>query len=225
MVKLVLFDIDGTLIHTHRAGTRAFGHAFHNTFGVADANQGVNFAGRTDTGIFREMCERHRVLICRENHERFFGRYVFWLDHLLRELGGGALPGVVEFIADLRALRRPPAIGLLTGNIRLGAEIKLRHCGLWEHFVMGAFGDDHENRNELAALALKRAKGFLNRRLDGDDVLVIGDTPLDIACANAIGARCLAVATGGAKLEELKAHRARWTVKDLRAVSAKEVCA
>lgn len=225
MVKLVLFDIDGTLIHTHRAGMRAFGHAFHNTFGIAEAHDGVQFAGRTDTGILREMCERHRVMPYPENSERFFGRYVFWLDHLLRELGGGALPGVVEFMADLRALPRPPMIGLLTGNIRLGAEIKLRRFALWEHFVMGAFGDDHESRNELAAIALKRGQRLLNCQLDGNEVLVIGDTPLDIACANAIGARCLAVATGGAKLEELKAHRARWVVEDLRAAKADEVCA
>ena len=224
MVKLVLFDIDGTLIHTHRAGVRAFGCAFHNTFGIDDATDGVRFAGRTDTGILREICQRHRVMPTLENFRRFFDAYVFWLEHLLHEHGGGALPGVGSFLDELRQLPEPPVIGLLTGNVRLGAEIKLRHFALWEHFTLGAFGDDHENRNELAAIAVRRGRRLLNRHRHGDDVLVIGDTPLDIECAHAIGARCLAVATGGVALDELKSHRARWVVEDLRAIGAKEVC-
>lgn len=224
MVKLVLFDIDGTLIHTHSAGVKAFGRAFHQTFGVDGAHEGVRFAGRTDTGLLRELCERNRVVPTQGNCREFFDHYVFWLDHLLHQLGGGALTGVWKFIADLRALRQPPAIGLLTGNIRLGAEIKLRHFSLWDHFVTGAFGDDHEDRNQLAAIARQRGERLVGRKLQGDEILVIGDTPLDVACANAIGARCLAVATGGSTFEELCSRRARWTVKDLRSISALEVC-
>lgn len=225
MVKLVLFDIDGTLIYTHSAGVRAYGLAFQHTYGIANANEGVRFAGRTDTGIHREICERHRVQLSPARIRQFFDAYVFWLDHLLHERGGGALPGVTEFIASLRALPQPPVIGLLTGNIRLGAEIKLRHFALWEHFVLGAFADDHENRNQLAAIAHQRGNRLLGCQLTGDEVLVIGDTPLDIACANAIGARCVAVATGGAQFDELKKHPARWVVGDLRGITAAEVCA
>src|SRR6185503_76974 len=116
-------------------------------------NEGVRFAGRTDTGIHREICERHRVPLSTARTRHFFNAYVFWLDHLLQERGGDTLPGVEEFIAGLCALPQPPMLGLLTGNIRLGAEIKLRHCALWDHFVLGAFADDHEDRNRLAAIA------------------------------------------------------------------------
>jgi phosphoglycolate phosphatase-like HAD superfamily hydrolase len=114
-------------------------------------------------------------------------------------------------------------MGLLTGNIRLGAEIKLRHFKLWDVFEMGAFGDDHEERDQIAAVAQQRASRVLKENLQGDQILVIGDTPLDIRCARAIGAKVLAVATGGHKLEELKAHKADWAVADLRETAAAEV--
>ena len=105
-----------------------------------------------------------------------------------------------EWLAGVAALPTQPLLGLLTGNIRLGAQLKLRHYRLWESFVTGGFGDDHEDRNEIARIAKARGSRRLGRELLGREVLVIGDTPLDIACARAIGARCLAVATGGASL-------------------------
>lgn len=119
----------------------------------------------------------------------------------------------------------PPRLGLLTGNIRLGAEIKLRHYGLWEPFETGAFGDDHHNRNDLARIARQRGHRHLREELRDDEILVIGDTPLDIECGRAINARVLAVATGGAPLAELAAHRPDWVVSDLTAISAATVCA
>ena len=118
----------------------------------------------------------------------------------------------------------PPAIGLLTGNIRLGAEIKLRHFELWEIFQTGAFADDHEDRNHIAAIARQRGDLLLGGHLRDEEILVIGDTPHDIQCARAIGAKTLAVATGSVSFEELETHRPDWVVKDLTSVAATQVC-
>ena len=123
--------------------------------------------------------------------------------------------GVTEFIGAVRRAHELPLLALLTGNIRLGAEIKLRHAGLWETFETGAFADDHEQRDQIAAIARVRGARILKRKLGDDEVLVIGDTPLDIQCARAIKARVLAVATGGSDLETLRAHAPDWAVKDL----------
>ena len=111
-------------------------------------------------------------------------------------------------IHALRALPKPPVLGLLTGNIRLGAEIKLRHFGLWEIFQFGGFADDHEERDHIAAAALARGRRVLGKNLQPQEIVVIGDTPFDVRCGKFIGAKTLAVATGGAKLEELKAAQA-----------------
>ena len=132
--------------------------------------------------------------------------------------------GAREFIAGLQALPQPPALGLLTGNIRLGAEIKLRHFGLWEIFQFGGFADDHEDRNHIAAAALERGRRVLGKDLQPQEIVVIGDTPFDVRCGKFIGAKTLAVATGGAKLEELKPCAADWTVADLTHISAREIC-
>lgn len=224
VVRLVLFDIDGTLIRTGGAGTRAFGHAFASTFGILNGTANLNFAGRTDTSLARELFLAHGVEPTRTNFERFFDQYLFWLDHLLHQLDGAPCPGVEDFIAQIRALRPAPLLGLLTGNLRLGAELKLRRYGLWEHFRTGGFADDHENRDEIAAIARQRGSLHFERELHGEEILVIGDTPLDIRCARAIDARCLAVATGGSDLGELRRHQPRHAVPDLRAVRAETVC-
>src|SRR5206468_3076977 len=129
---------------------------------------------------------------------------LFDIDGTLVQTRGAVLPGVWEFIRQLHALPEPPVLGLLTGNIRLGAEIKLRHFELWELFQTGAFGDDHEDRNQIAAIAKERGSRLLNNDLRGEQILVIGDTPRDIECARTIEARTLVVATGGAKFEELE---------------------
>src|ERR1041384_7252076 len=123
MIKLVLFDIDGTLIHTSGAGQKAFARAFAAEFNLANATEQVSFSGRTDPAIVREIFLSHDIEPTSDNFQRFWGGYVFWLDHLLAQLPGRVHDGVWKLLRDLRQLSQPPLIGLLTGNIRLGAEI------------------------------------------------------------------------------------------------------
>lgn len=224
MVKLVLFDIDGTLVHTGGAGIKAFAKVFATEFGVANGVENMKFAGRTDVNLVREFFTMNGITTNEANFRRFFENYVFWLDQILRHSETKACVGVLEFMQALRTLSNPPRLGLLTGNVRLGAEIKLRHFDLWKEFEMGGFADDHEDRDQIAHAALKRGSRVLGQELRGEQVLVIGDTPLDIRCGRAIGAKVLAVATGGATLDELKRHQPDWAVEDLNRVTAKEVC-
>ncbi|HTD67353.1 MAG TPA: HAD hydrolase-like protein [Candidatus Limnocylindria bacterium] len=225
MIRLVLFDIDGTLIHTSGAGEKAFARVFSNFFGIADGTEKLKFAGRTDASILREFFVHNAIEPSPENMEQFFDAYVFLLEHMLQTLPGTVHPGVSTWLNDLRALPHPPVIGLLTGNIRLGAEIKLRRFHLWGEFATGAFADDSSERNEIAAIAKRRGEHLLGKKLRGDEVLVIGDTPLDIACARAIGAKVLAVGTGMYRPKDLLPLEPDWAVINLEQLSAHEVCA
>lgn len=225
MVRLVLFDIDGTLVATGGAGLHAFADVARSRFGRPGAMERINFAGRTDLSIIREFFRVSGIAPTPAHFQAFLDDYVFWLDHHLARLEGRVLPGVHDILRRFRAVGEPPRLGLLTGNIRLGAELKLRSLGLWQEFELGAFSDDHEDRNQLAAIARDRGSAHLGRHVPGDEVLVIGDTPLDIACARAIGARCLAVATGGSSLDQLADHRPTWTVPTLVHADPSVLCA
>jgi phosphoglycolate phosphatase-like HAD superfamily hydrolase len=223
MVELVLFDIDGTLVRTGGAGTEAFRRVFAAEFQATDGFEKLKFAGRTDTGLVREFFDYHRIPMTRENTERFFEHYVFLLDYILSRGAPRPCEGVLDFLTALNAVPTPPLVGLLTGNIRLGAEIKLRHCRLWEPFKMGAFADDSEDRNLIAAAARERGNRLLGKELRGDQIVVIGDTPHDVRCGRHIGAKVLAVATGGATLDELKAQKPDWAVDNLSCVTARQI--
>lgn len=225
MVRLVLFDIDGTLILSGGAGEKAFAQVCETEFGIPNGTANLNFAGRTDTSIIREFFNQFQIAPSPANFQRFLDHYVFRLDHLLGQLRGTVLPGVHAMLRNLEALPEQPLLGLLTGNIRLGAQIKLTHYHLWTCFRTGAFADDHEDRNQIAAVARERGNQLLGRKLDGSEILVIGDTPRDVECANAIGARSIAVATGKFSREELLREKANWTVESLVDVSVREVCA
>ena len=161
MVRLVLFDIDGTLVHTGRAGSRAFGKTAASVFRAPENVEHISFGGRTDPSLVRELFKLNDISATPENFRRFFESYVFWLDHLVANTTGQICRGVTDFIRDLQALPEPPVLGLLTGNIRLGAEIKLRRYGLWELFETGGFADDSEDRNHIAAAAFERGRRVL----------------------------------------------------------------
>ncbi len=163
MARLILFDIDGTLVRTSGAGVRAFAKVFETLFNAMDGFEDLKFAGRTDISLIREFFSVHKIPATKDNFERFCEDYVFWLDHILQESECEVCPGVWELIHALQALEDPPLLGLLTGNIRLGAEIKLRHLGLWDAFTMGAFADDHEDRDQIAAAARDRASRILGK--------------------------------------------------------------
>jgi phosphoglycolate phosphatase len=225
VIRLVLFDIDGTLIRTGGAGVKAFERAFAVEFKIPKATRGMVFAGRTDSSLVRECFERHQIKLTTPNFQRFYEAYVFMLSQQLVESQGAPCSGVVEFIQQLEQLADPPLLGLLTGNIRLGAEIKLRHYQLWDFFRCGAFGDDHEDRNTLAMVAQERARLLLNLPLSGNEIVVVGDTPRDVECARAIGAHVLAVGTGEYSCDQLGVCKPDWLVQTLLEAKAMEICA
>jgi phosphoglycolate phosphatase-like HAD superfamily hydrolase len=224
MTRLVLFDIDGTLLHSGGAGVKAFAKAFRTEFGIANGAESLKFAGRTDVSLVREFFLQNQVDPSPENFQRFFDAYIGWLRETIVECKGGPCLGVPEFYEGLQSLPLPPLIGLLTGNIQRGAQIKLGHYKMWERFAFGGFADDSEDRDQIAAVALQRGSKHAGRSLRGEEVLVIGDTPLDIRCARAIGANVLAVATGAFSVVQLQEHRPDWAVADLSKVSPRDVC-
>lgn len=202
-MNVLLFDIDGTLIQTGGAGGTALMTAFAEEFSIADP-QPVSFSGRTDRGIARELFERHGIEDTAENWERLRAAYLQRLGRYLPRHQGHVLPGVVALLESL-SRRDHVALGLLTGNVREGARLKLEHYRLYHHFEFGGFGDLHPHRDDVAHDALRATRAHLRRDVPQESVWVIGDTPMDVQCGRAIGARVLAVATGIHPREELAA--------------------
>jgi phosphoglycolate phosphatase len=216
VAKLILFDIDGTLILTGGAGGRAMTRAFADVFGVPDAFDGVPFPGRTDARILHDAFVKHEI-DNRPDHPRLFR--VRYLEQLVTEIElphpeKRVLPGVIPLL-DVLAARNDVHLGLLSGNYSDAAQIKLGHFGLWHRFGAGAFGDDELDRNALVPVAVDRARRIGVSICAMNDVVVIGDTPHDVACAQASGAVAIAVATGGFSVDELKEIGADLVVPDL----------
>lgn len=201
---MCLFDIDGTLIHTGGAGMAALRDGLRAAFGVAEPTESVAIHGRTDRGITRDLFRFHGIEDKPEHWERFREAYLQVLPERLAQRPGTVLPGIVALLKTLK-LRDDVTLGLLTGNTREGARIKLSHYGLDGYFDFGGFGDRHLERDDVAREALAEVKNRLDGRVDLDRVWVIGDTPTDVSCGQAIGARTIAVATGNHTREELAA--------------------
>lgn len=206
MKLLLLWDIDGTLIASGGAGMRALQTALQTVFGIEGSLADIDFAGRTDRWIMREVFRKFELAPTEDNFSRYFDGYVAELPAALANPNARVLPGVREI---LRAAASHGAIaqGLLTGNMRRGAQAKLAYHGLWEHFDFGAFADDSEHRNDLGPHAVRRALERHGVNFAADAVWVIGDTPHDIACGKIIGARTLAVGTGGSTTAHLRTHQ------------------
>lgn len=211
---LYLFDIDGTLVDTGGAGMVALKEATQEIFG--HEGPALDLAGSTDLGLVANIHAHFEIEPTRERIAAYFQVYLGRLDWNLAHGGfpGRVLGGVSELLADL--VERPDnTIGLLTGNTAGGATSKMRHFGLDSHFPFGAYGCDHADRNQLGPIALQRAAIHAGRDFSPAETWIIGDTPKDIACAHAIGARCLAVATGSFTAAELKAYGADRVVDSL----------
>lgn len=207
--RLVLFDIDGTLLLTSGAGRRAITAALAEEVSDISGFQHVRFDGKTDPQIVSELLHSaghappHDAL----RVEALCRRYVTLLETELSTPGATAelMPGIRELLGRLAA-DEAAVIGVLTGNLVDGARLKLRAAGLDpDLFRVGAFGSDSAHRPELPAIAAERARPLFGHVPSGHDVVIIGDTPADVACGAGIGARAIAVATGAWPLAELEA--------------------
>jgi len=212
--KLLLWDIDGTLMLGDRAGERALVVAMRTVFGIEGTLQTVEVAGRTDRLIATDLLRAHGIEPTPESIHDFLEGY---LAALPVELGRGRprlLPGILR-ILEAVALRPDLAQGLLTGNLTRGAHLKLSHFDVWRYFPFGAFADDATLRNELGPHALRRANAHHAAEFRPERTFVIGDTPHDIACGKAIGAATIGVATGKFSVAELAACNPTLTLPDL----------
>ncbi len=207
MTRVVLFDIDGTLLREGLAPKIAFARALRETYNTSGPVQNFRFAGMTDPECVVEIMRLAGVAddVIYQRRAECLRRYV---DHLAVEMqnhdGAKLFPGVRELLERLNKLERV-LVGLLTGNILRGANLKLRRWNLEPYFRFGAYGDDHENRSVLAQIALEKARLLTGEPISGADTTVVGDTPRDVICARAIGARAVVVATGQVSRAELAA--------------------
>jgi phosphoglycolate phosphatase-like HAD superfamily hydrolase len=208
-MRLALFDIDGTLLREGIAPKLAFARALRETFDTTGPIHAFRFAGMTDPQCVAEIMRMAGITdeVIRERRGACLERYVAHLTTEMRNHDGAKLfPGVKELLGKLSG-REDVLVGLLTGNVQRGAMLKLARFQLGGYFRFGAFGDEHEDRGELARIALEKAERILGRPVRGDEATVIGDTPRDVACARAIGARAVIVATGLVSREELLASK------------------
>lgn len=216
--KLILFDIDGTLLLSLGAGRRALVAAMSDDFpGIGAAAERIRFDGKTDPQIVREMLHASGEAAEEARIDAILERYV---DFLRRELGKPGhrtdiMPGVMELLDRLEG-ESTALLGLLTGNVVAGAGLKLESGNIRpERFLLGAYGSDHATRAELPAIAASRAVRHFGRRPTGAEIVIIGDTPADVTCGNGVGARAIGVATGAYTTDDLTAAGAYAAFTDL----------
>ena len=214
MKKLVLFDIDGTLIDPGGAGRKSLGYTFSELFDIRDAFGRIKMAGKTDIQIIKEGLSVHGLSSDDHNLPSMLSVY---LKHLRTEIltkKKRVNPGVVELLDTLKAMDGY-WLGLLTGNVEPGARIKLGAFDLNAYFSVGAFGDDDENRNHLLPIAIEKFRKMTDIRINSHDCIVIGDTPSDVLCAKPYGAVSIAVSTGPYSYDALLETEANYVLKDL----------
>lgn len=211
---ICLFDIDGTLMSSGGAGKAAMEAALAEEFQVSLLDHGVPYSGRTDRAIADDLLRAHALDATPAAWQQLRDGYLRRLPTYLARHQGRVLPGIGELLAALAA-RPEVVVGLLTGNIRDGARIKLGHYGLYKYFAFGGFGDHHHDRDDVAREALAAARRHVNGGVDQNRIWVIGDTPLDVRCARSIGAKVAAVATGFHALDELAAASPDVLLEDL----------
>jgi phosphoglycolate phosphatase-like HAD superfamily hydrolase len=219
MKRLVLFDIDGTLLHSQGAARRAFTRAMTETYGSAGPIDTHRFDGKTDPQIARELMRLDGM----SDDKIDAGLPSLW-NAYLRELDvefaapgheTSVYPGVRELLTVLEQRSHEQVLGLLTGNIREGASRKLASAGIASDFKVGAFGSDCESRDGLPPVAVARARELTGIHFRDRDVVIIGDTPADVTCGAALGVRTIGVATGHYDCDALRAVGAQFTFEDL----------
>src|SRR3954447_7133575 len=188
-----LFDIDGTLLASGGAGKAALEAAFTEDFGLP-VRVHIPYSGRTDRAIARDLFLAHDLPHTPENWQKLLAGYLRRLPDALNRHNGRVLPGIAALLQHLKS-RPDVLLGLWTGSVRAGARVKLGHFGLFDHFPFGGFGDHHFDRDDVAREALAEVRRCVGAGCGCDRIWVIGDTPLDVQCARAIGARAVAVAT------------------------------
>jgi phosphoglycolate phosphatase-like HAD superfamily hydrolase len=217
-MKLVLFDIDGTLVDCGGQARNAFADALQHVMGTTGGLSHYDFSGKLDPRIVMDLLTG-MGLSRDEAKKRLPEVRAEYLERLERDLHVEKmrlLPGVGELLDALR-MRKDVALGLLTGNWETGGRIKIGRYDLNGYFPFGSFGDDGMDRNELPPIALERAKQTHNHEFSAEDAVIIGDSILDVACARAHGIRCLAVATGKTSMDDLAATKPEWLEEDLSA--------
>lgn len=218
-MHIILFDIDGTLLHSGGAGQAGIERALEIAFGITAPTDGIPTAGRTDRAIGADLIRFHQLEESDRPHDRLVKAYLQVLPSELANRRGRVYPGVRELLDRLHA-RNDVRLGLLTGNYREAAWLKLRHYALDHYFQFGGYGDEHADRDEVARQALAAAEEQATQPIDREKLWVIGDTPADVRCGRAIGARVIAVATGIYSLEELAAAQPDHLFRDFADTAA-----
>jgi phosphoglycolate phosphatase-like HAD superfamily hydrolase len=220
-MKLVLFDIDGTLLTSGFAGVDAMRMAFADLHQIADGFAGISMSGKTDRAILEEALMQHRLLVEEAVHVAFYDQYIHYLRRTLYEpeRPQRLMPGLPQLL-DVLAGHPDVILGLLTGNYAIAAQLKLEAFGIWQYFRVGAYGSDAADRNALVPIAQERTRTLLGYDVPAQRIFVIGDTPRDIACARAHNAWAIAVATGNYPLDVLQAHQPDYCFTDLSDIPA-----
>ena len=213
-MKLLLFDIDGTLVLTGGSGIRALHRAFCQVVGIVNALDGIRLHGKTDPAIVREIFSARGALQNADSYDQILAAYVEFLpEEVQRSENYRVLPGILRFLQDFQG-RSDLAFGLATGNVEAGARIKLARGNLNRFFAFGGFGSDAENRTELVRRAAHNGSRLAGVTIDPNDIFVIGDTPRDIAAGREAGYRTVGVATSDYSTEDLSAAGADFVLSD-----------